>query len=499
MTNNFKLLDVSFNADAQGKLFPKSSPLQAVKHIEFSPSDKSTSPSSWVTVLLGKNGVGKSRFLSQLAEIFELTKRGLNRARRDYDQFNIRYSCDGDIFEFGSSTSKRYSISLNGEPCPSSLIQYPTKVIALTTTPFDKFRITNWRTDTSRSYGTDRYVYLGLRDGTGRASSTAAIAKAVEGLFGATRREFYRRSRTADVFNFLGYKPRIDVIYELKSGHKKTLEAIVAGKPLDSESERDAFNALLSMTSDLPGDTESAIKTCRDILDRLSSENIIKVCADFESGDDDLEFFHRTHALRSARFLTMRSVFLQRLKDGASVDLRQASSGELGIVIGFLGLASVIEDGSLILIDEPEISLHPEWQAGYINLLLKTFGSFKGCHYILATHSPLILSDIDPEISNVVLLDTNESGDISPEIIAGRSSDYLLATTFKTPGNNNLFLKQEIVKALRLAANGEADSTEFSDLVGWLVDLLPKLGEDSSIAALIKDLQAAAEASESNK
>ncbi|MCY1461810.1 hypothetical protein D9M71_795070 [compost metagenome] len=94
------------------------------------------------------------------------------------------------------------------------------------------------------------------------------------------------------------------------------------------------------------------------------------------------------------------------------------------------------------------------------------------------------------------MLDTEKIDDLAATEIAGKSSDHLLATTFQTPGNNNLYLKQEIVKALRLAAKGETDSVEFTELVDWMVTLLPKLGEDSSVAQIIRDLKTAATANE---
>ncbi|MBY8186655.1 ATP-binding protein [Vibrio fluvialis] len=35
----------------------------------------------------------------------------------------------------------------------------------------------------------------------------------------------------------------------------------------------------------------------------------------------------------------------------------------------FLGIISSIDDDALILIDEPEISLHPSWQQKFVEIL----------------------------------------------------------------------------------------------------------------------------------
>ncbi|WP_419766177.1 MAG: AAA family ATPase [Arcobacter sp.] len=61
-------------------------------------------------------------------------------------------------------------------------------------------------------------------------------------------------------------------------------------------------------------------------------------------------------------------------------------------------------DNLLFLFDEPEISLHPNWQKNYIkelDSLLKRIG--KEYHFILSSHSPFILSDLSKE--NVIFLE----------------------------------------------------------------------------------------------
>lgn len=54
------------------------------------------------------------------------------------------------------------------------------------------------------------------------------------------------------------------------------------------------------------------------------------------------------------------------------------------------GLVAEAEDDSLILMDEPELSLHPSWQTQFLDLLLEAIKGFKGCHVIIATHSALL-------------------------------------------------------------------------------------------------------------
>lgn len=66
------------------------------------------------------------------------------------------------------------------------------------------------------------------------------------------------------------------------------------------------------------------------------------------------------------------------------------------------------QSGWLVFLDEAEITLHPAWQQSLVSDLLESFSSsFPGfnVHFILATHSPVLLSDVPK--GNVVILDRN--------------------------------------------------------------------------------------------
>jgi len=72
--------------------------------------------------------------------------------------------------------------------------------------------------------------------------------------------------------------------------------------------------------------------------------------------------------------------------------INDISSGEYNILINLLKIALAAADDCLILIDEPEISLHPEWQIRYIDFVNTVLRPFSNFSTIIATHSPLIIS-----------------------------------------------------------------------------------------------------------
>lgn len=76
--------------------------------------------------------------------------------------------------------------------------------------------------------------------------------------------------------------------------------------------------------------------------------------------------------------------------DGKEVPLYALSSGEQNDLIMFYRLIFETQNNRLILVDEPEISLHIEWQEEYIDKLLEICKETKS-QAIVATHSPNII------------------------------------------------------------------------------------------------------------
>lgn len=496
MTETFRLLQAASTSRRDFADAPLSHQHQVVEL-----SDKfASSTKPWVTIVIGKNGVGKSRLLAGIASLFDFLDPASRLSRPSGEIWQLTYKCDGKLCEIDLSNG-RY-ISVDGKLSELSDLPLPTKVIALTTTPFDKFRVPRSALPipTKRLLPrVERYAYLGLRDRTGRASPTATIFRALEGLFEVSKGEDSRRRRVAKVFEFLGYRPWVDVHYEFGLTGQRRLDLIIEGRPLeeilDEGSSRSFRDELIQLLERDPHVLEKMRDVGAQALKRAGGKRTFSIRADFTHLSNDESFFSALQMLRKVDVVRMKKVEIHRIADDVAVDLKVASSGELGIVAAFLGIASVIEDGSLVLIDEPEISLHPEWQSRYIDLLLNTFSPYTGCHFVLATHSPLILADISPENSNVVLLEGAHSDAESARAFAGQSSDHLLVTAFQAPGKNNLYMKQEVIKALRLAADGKANSPEFFRILNELKSLLPDLEPDSPVTKLILELHAVQTAS----
>jgi energy-coupling factor transporter ATP-binding protein EcfA2 len=79
-----------------------------------------------------------------------------------------------------------------------------------------------------------------------------------------------------------------------------------------------------------------------------------------------------------------------RKLDNSSVPLIALSSGEQHEIILMFDLLFNVQAGSVVMIDEPEISLHIGWQKKFIADVLR-ISALVGFQFVVATHSPQII------------------------------------------------------------------------------------------------------------
>ncbi|HEX5307625.1 MAG TPA: AAA family ATPase [Solirubrobacteraceae bacterium] len=84
--------------------------------------------------------------------------------------------------------------------------------------------------------------------------------------------------------------------------------------------------------------------------------------------------------------------FVIRLDDGDVLHASQLSSGEQQMLALAFRILFRSQPGTLILIDEPELSLHVVWQSTLIEDLV-AMGNARDVTFLLATHSPTLIGD----------------------------------------------------------------------------------------------------------
>lgn len=131
--------------------------------------------------------------------------------------------------------------------------------------------------------------------------------------------------------------------------------------------------------------------------------------------DDLLAKLELLHDVLSSRFLHKRlnihathGITIHPVdQPDRRIELNELSSGEQHALVLFYNLLFRTADKSLILIDEPEISLHVEWQRSFLDECLQLVQGSES-KLLIATHSPQIVAShtdklvyIDPQADQV--------------------------------------------------------------------------------------------------
>lgn len=72
------------------------------------------------------------------------------------------------------------------------------------------------------------------------------------------------------------------------------------------------------------------------------------------------------------------------------------------IIIKTLLQNGSIDENGIIILDEPEIHLHPEWQLKFAEIIVLLQKEF-GLNILLNTHSPYFLNAIEVYSKNIIL------------------------------------------------------------------------------------------------
>ena len=421
------------------------------------------------SVLIGKNGTGKSRLFNSVIS---------------------RILVDQDIPLFNFTNEYRLGIH-NSQYSHINILNIPRKIICVSTNPFDRFPIL--RQGVFSAY----YSYLGLRGLPSQNMSTAYISRIIASLVFAVANNSDKSSVITDVLHYLGYEKFLscrftvyvpDKILYILNGSPDLDYAIDILEDSPPSRTQESLNLIRRLKEAKLPDIQSSL----DIINSGILGNNDKVDIDISiSGISSLDILHLDYILPliGSGFARLQEVTLKK-PSAAKIDtfrLSEASSGEQSVIMALLGIASQIEDFSLVCIDEPETCLHPEWQERYLHLLLETFSGKKGCHFIIATHSPQVIAELPP--TNCFVVNMADGTVRESRNLSHRSVDFQLASVFRTPGRQNEFLNRTALNLFSRVAKTKYFSDEDNDSLNFLLGLYEAINPSDPLRELISSLE----------
>ena len=231
------------------------------------------------------------------------------------------------------------------------------------------------------------------------------------------------------------------------------------------------------------------IKVITDFLRKIAINNFKRkrytLEYDIINNDEIIYDAEAIDLLSKLDILTFPSIRVH--KNYENYNFMDSSSGETNLLCQFIGILSTIQDNSLIIIDEPENSSHPNWQINYIGWLKDIFKEYHSCHFVIATHSHFILTDLQEHNSTIIAL---EKADGRVKNIAENlntfcwSVDDILYNVFHVRNTRNSVFENKMMRLYKLVTENNADREDINRLLDELERY--KLTDDDPLNKLIK-------------
>lgn len=214
------------------------------------------------------------------------------------------------------------------------------------------------------------------------------------------------------------------------------------------------------MNEDLPA-RESREKVCKEVNSIFESMDLDVELIGLSKDEDTIPIFRNI--------------------EGKEFDISGLSSGEKQLFLRALSLKFLNVNNSIILIDEPEISLHPRWQRKIINVY-ENIG--ENNQLIIATHSPHIIGNVKKEQLRVLKRDKEGIKVMNSEELDetyGRTVESILMEIMGIINTRNEETAEKIEKLRELVRKDKYDSSEFKELYKFLRGYLGNLDIDLNL------------------
>lgn len=410
------------------------------------------------TVITGQNGSSKSTMLRKLVEALVLPKK------------------------MGST-----HIECSGER--------PAHVICLPGAGADRFPPKDNPGGGKSDYDVPRYAYLGQRVGPNLLSKKLPIETMLAFSLDETKQDrmkwhfFEVAHRFAGIQTLTDYelfakrRPRDKDVLDIRG----TVEALAGGEVFHRNNR--AFPNVTQATAKelLVKFTEREFQLLQEFVSRESTVSL-------QLSEDGVRSRLSPHVLRLGLLTDLLSLTKAKARSttGDTFPLYELSSGEFHMYTSLLGLGLGMEADSVVLIDEPENSLHPQWQRDLMeNVFEVSEQVLQHGHLIVCTHSPLIVSSATRDSTIVDLTyDTPAVENVS----FGASSDEVLLTQFGVGSSRNHAVVAIVQRAIALVEQGNFGELDSSDMQSELAAVRKALRHGDPLGDIIDALMEGSQA-----
>lgn len=302
---------------------------------------------------VGNNGSGKTKILETLVTVFSQFEKKI------FPKFPLIL-----IYDIEVDSKIRTICFVNRPESPSKGEKLSTKLIILK----EKYMsVSDWESFVNSAESSDyiENMYIGRS-----ILSEEVLATYLPKVF------LYRTANT----NSCGKQSELIKEYDLKLA----ISTLLLRQQITNERLQQTFSNILA---------KLGLNRVQTNLQELLKSNFLELES---SAISNIDLFQ---SIRKCKF-NLRKLKLTFGKETNNIDVEydDLSDGER-VLLGQIALFSLLEGSknTLLLLDEPEIYLHPVWKYDYIKLLEESLGKQTACHSIICTHDALLVGSLEKE------------------------------------------------------------------------------------------------------
>ncbi|MGF2146356.1 AAA family ATPase [Vagococcus fluvialis] len=413
------------------------------------------SSSIYKTLIIGQNASGKSFMLRQICDVFEMIEQYVNtekirRTSKRYDHYEISYLLDQDEYMVIIDKQSKVIIVKNKEMVSITELLLPKKVIATTYLFDDKFKFS--RNDNSEE---SIYYYGGTKTTSNAiftSNSQLDLLRYITKFINTSK-----QSVLTEILQYLGYSSNLKILIRFKNVNLDRLVERRMSKNLVS-------NRIKKI------DELNKIEEVRELYE---IKDLVNISLNLSNAITD-QMFEKIKKIQILEEIgAIKSIDILLKKESIEVPYEYCSSGEKQLLFTFMKIGTAIEENSIVLIDEPESSLHPSWQIRYIKDLEEIFLrlNFK-VHFIISSHSAYMISSMEKETSSLVTVKSNNKNNrLEREFELVQYSTYawsmenILYEVFNMRTTRNFYFLKDMENLIDLVENSTTDFKKLDEKI----------------------------------
>lgn len=446
----------------------------------------------YFSIIIGPNGTGKSNILRIIIDIFreiesfqKLKSKEKHTRLIKTGHYEIKYLFKNKEYYLTSNPKSaneeanlQYAFDIGSE------YELPEAIIASSIMLNDKF-------PSIKNHNSSIYHYMGIRKDATTAGTTTFIKNIVSIVIDSFENAGFKED-IVKILEFLGLKEYLGISFIIRSKY------IFQHRALTVEIFHKYFQDKFKKRT-------KSVPYSKSVYEKLSNENIEdlvnfinkiskKILGNRIEYDflTDIELKNDYSQIKTLMSLDLLTSPIIKVKKTGTFDLQQSSSGEFHFIALVLGILAKIKENSLIILDEPELSLHPNWQMKYIHFFKNIFKDYKSCQFVIATHSHYLVSDLEGEMSSITSL-KREGDELKvssfEENTYGWSAEEVLLKVFDAHTTRNYYVANKVGEILKTINENKNNKEEISKKINELLDLQLKLNKIDPLFELIENLK----------